>query len=89
MPEFTSADRALMLLPYEEWISLGEAAYSAGIDEEAAASVVRLGRRRGILRTRGNGPTQQVRRIYPAPRRPHTPSDSDQPPTNASPFRRV
>ncbi|MEU1311086.1 hypothetical protein ABZ419_19655 [Streptomyces cinnamoneus] len=70
----STTDRTLMLLPFEEWISISAAAQRADIDEDAAASVVRAGRRRGVLRTRGKGPAQQVRRIYPAPRRaPATP----------------
>ncbi|MEU1355261.1 hypothetical protein ABZ410_15370 [Streptomyces cinnamoneus] len=69
----STTDRTLMLLPFEEWISISAAAQCAGIDEDATASVVRVGRRRGVLRTRGKGPAQQVRRIYPAPRRTKAP----------------
>ncbi|MGC5042532.1 hypothetical protein ACLQ16_04345 [Streptomyces albidoflavus] len=71
MSAFMSAtDRTLMLLPFEEWITIGTAAQRAKIDEAAATSIVRVGRRRGVLRTRGKGATQQVMRIYPGPRRP-------------------
>ncbi|WP_370419042.1 hypothetical protein AB8O64_11350 [Streptomyces sp. QH1-20] len=74
----SATDQTLMLLPFEEWISISAAAQRADIDEDAAASVVRAGRRRGVLRTRGKGPAQQVRRIYPAARRtPKRPNDSD------------
>ncbi|GHF33881.1 hypothetical protein GCM10010218_13760 [Streptomyces mashuensis] len=69
----STTDRTLMLLPFEEWISISAAAQRADIDEAAATSVVRVGRRRGVLCTRGKGAAQQVRRIYPAPRRPVTP----------------
>ncbi|MGG2460097.1 hypothetical protein ACO0M4_09800 [Streptomyces sp. RGM 3693] len=65
----SATDRVLMLLPFEKWISLGAAAQYAKIDKVAAISVVRTGRRRGVLRTRGQGVTQQIRRIHPAPRR--------------------
>ncbi|NUL26050.1 hypothetical protein [Streptomyces lunaelactis] len=71
LPPFVSAtDRTLMLLPFEKWISIGTAAQYAKIDNDAAASVVRVGRRRGVLRTRGKGAAQQVMRIHPGPRRP-------------------
>ncbi|MFE3139598.1 hypothetical protein [Streptomyces scopuliridis] len=71
MPPFMNAtDRALMLLPFGKWISLGEAAHRAEIADDAATSVVRVGRRRGILRTRGKGAAQQVMRIHSGPRRP-------------------
>ncbi|MGW1275463.1 hypothetical protein ACWD4V_00705 [Streptomyces tsukubensis] len=63
------SDRALMALPYEEWISLPAAARRTQLDGDATASIVRLGRRRGVLRTRGQGRTQQIRRIHPGPRR--------------------
>ncbi|MFK0290706.1 hypothetical protein ACIQU6_09525 [Streptomyces sp. NPDC090442] len=64
-----ATDRALMLLPFEEWVSLQTAAQRAEIDETAAISIVRAGRRRGVLRTRGSGAMQQVMRVYPNPRR--------------------
>ncbi|MFD7334958.1 hypothetical protein ACFV98_03000 [Streptomyces violascens] len=64
-----AADHALMSLPYETWIPIGAAAQKAKIDKAAVESVVRLGRRRGVLCTRGKGAAQQVMRIYPAPRR--------------------
>ena len=64
-----ATDQALMLLPYEEWISVSTAARRAKIDKSAAISVVREGRRRGVLCTRGKGPAQQVKRVYPGPRR--------------------
>ncbi|MCX4677581.1 hypothetical protein OG413_20120 [Streptomyces sp. NBC_01433] len=63
-------DRTLMLLPLDEWISVGAAATRAELDEDVVASVVRAGRRRGVLRTHGKGATQQIMRIYPGPRRP-------------------
>ncbi|WP_435244671.1 hypothetical protein [Streptomyces sioyaensis] len=66
----TTTDRTLMLLPFEEWISIGTAARRAKIDKGTALSVVRAGRRRGILCTRGKGTAQQVMRIHPDPRRP-------------------
>ncbi|WP_406153274.1 hypothetical protein OG217_05975 [Streptomyces sp. NBC_01023] len=66
----SATDHALMRLPFEEWISLSVAAQHAQIDEITAATLARVGRRRGILRSRGKGPAQQVMRIYPGPRRP-------------------
>ncbi|WP_086825679.1 hypothetical protein [Streptomyces sp. NRRL B-24572] len=68
MPAITT-DHVLMLLPFEEWISLRAAARATGLDESAANRIVRAGRRRGVLRTRGKGTAQQVRRIHTAPRR--------------------
>ncbi|NEA53619.1 hypothetical protein G3I60_05465 [Streptomyces sp. SID13666] len=66
----SATDRALMLLPFEEWISLDDvAAQHISVDAQAATLLVREGRRRGVLRTRGKGPTQEVIRIYPNPRR--------------------
>ncbi|MFF0481999.1 hypothetical protein [Streptomyces sp. NPDC004435] len=65
----TTTDRTLMLLPFEEWISVHAAAEAAGLDQSAVTRIVRAGRRRGILRTRGKGATQQVRRIHTGPRR--------------------
>ncbi|WP_031105509.1 hypothetical protein [Streptomyces sp. NRRL S-146] len=70
MSPHMDADRALMLLPYEEWISVGTASQRTKIAPQAAARVVREGRRRGVLRTRGKGAAQEVMRIYPGPRRP-------------------
>lgn len=71
MPAYmNTTDRTLMLLPFEEWISVDAAAERAEIDESAATSVVRVGRRRGVLRTRGKGSAQQIMRVYPYPRRP-------------------
>lgn len=70
LPPFMSAtDRTLMLLPYEEWISIPAAAQRAQINEDTATSIVRVGRRRGVLRTRGKGAAQQVLRVHPGPRR--------------------
>lgn len=69
-PLMSATDRTLMLLPYEKWISIGTAAQRAKIDKDAAISIVRLGRRRGVLRTRGKGAGQQIMRVYPGPRRP-------------------
>ncbi|MFE0058630.1 hypothetical protein [Streptomyces sp. NPDC059003] len=66
------ADRTLMLLPYGEWISLDTVVQRTKIAPQAAARMVREGRRRGILRTRGKGATQEVMRIYHEPRRPST-----------------
>ncbi|NGO69342.1 hypothetical protein [Streptomyces boncukensis] len=68
-PYVNATDHTLMLLPFEEWISLSTAAQRADIDEAAAASVVRLGRRRGVLRTRGKGKAQQVMRVSTDPHR--------------------
>ncbi|AKN68790.1 hypothetical protein QR97_02305 [Streptomyces sp. PBH53] len=65
----TPADHALMRLPYEKWISIHAAAKRAQLDEKAAASIVRAGRRRGVLRTRGKGAAQQVMRVHLGPRR--------------------
>ncbi|MFI6686577.1 hypothetical protein [Streptomyces sp. NPDC050485] len=71
MPSHENAtDTALMRLPYEKWIPIGAVAQRAKVDNDAAKSVVRVGRRRGVLRTRGNGAAQQVMRVYPDPRRP-------------------
>ncbi|MFB6525279.1 hypothetical protein [Streptomyces sp. NPDC056399] len=70
MPAITT-DHALMLLPYEEWITVRAAAQATGLDETSATRIVRAGRRRGILRTRGRGTAQQVQRIHTGPRR-HT-----------------
>ncbi|MER5301277.1 hypothetical protein ABT039_17640 [Streptomyces lasiicapitis] len=56
----STTDRSLMLLPFEQWVTVGA----------TATSIVRVGRRRGVLRTRGKGAAQQVMRIYPGPRRP-------------------
>lgn len=64
-----ATDHTLMLLPFEEWISLGDAAHRTRLPKDAAISVVRVGRRRGVLRTRGKGATQHVMRVYPGPRR--------------------
>ncbi|MDI3407709.1 hypothetical protein [Streptomyces cavernicola] len=69
-PPLSTTDRALMQLPYEQWLSLSAAAQHAGIDENAATSLARTGRRRGVLRSRGKGTAQQVMRIHPGPRRP-------------------
>ncbi|MFD3514941.1 hypothetical protein [Streptomyces sp. NPDC058657] len=66
----SATDRTLMLLPFEEWISVDATARHTASDHESAARVVREGRRRGVLRTRGKGAAQEVMRIYPAPRRP-------------------
>ncbi|MFE2157149.1 hypothetical protein ACFW9M_04960 [Streptomyces lydicus] len=71
LPPITNAtDHTLMLLPYEQWISISAAARRAMIEKDAAISVVRAGRRRGVLCTRGKGAAQQAMRIYPGPRRP-------------------
>ncbi|MFI1201583.1 hypothetical protein ACH4VR_19385 [Streptomyces sp. NPDC020883] len=70
MSPHMDADRALMLLPYEEWISVAAAAQHTKTAPQAAARVVREGRRRGVLLTRGKGATQEVMRIYHGPRRP-------------------
>ncbi|MEV0444912.1 hypothetical protein AB0I84_25440 [Streptomyces spectabilis] len=56
----SATDRSLMLLPFEQWVTI----------DATATSIVRVGRRRGVLRTRGKGTAQQVMRIYPGPRRP-------------------
>lgn len=69
MPPTPNTDHTLMLLPYEKWITVEAAAQHPQIGPHAAARVVREGRRRGILRTRGKGPAQEVMRIYPGPRR--------------------
>ncbi|MFG2141804.1 hypothetical protein [Streptomyces sp. NPDC048650] len=69
-PHLNAADRTLMLLPFEEWISVSTAARRAKVDKDAVVSLVRVGRRRGVLCTRGKGAAQQVMRIYPDPRRP-------------------
>ncbi|WP_435059441.1 hypothetical protein [Streptomyces sp. bgisy060] len=69
MPLPTSTDRALMLLPYDEWISIPAAIERVGLDEDTTNRLVRAGRRRGILRTRGHGQGQQVMRIHTRPRR--------------------
>ncbi|MFZ3557242.1 hypothetical protein [Streptomyces sp. BH055] len=71
MTSRTSAtDRALMLLPLDQWISEAAAAEHAEIDYAAVPMIVRTGRRRGVLRTRRAGNAQQIMRIYPGPRRP-------------------
>ncbi|MFP3990963.1 hypothetical protein U9R90_26550 [Streptomyces sp. E11-3] len=70
MHPLTDADRAIMLLPYEEWISVDAAAQQTKIGTQATARVLREGRRRGVLRTRGKGAAQEVMRIHPGPRRP-------------------
>ncbi|MFJ9416765.1 hypothetical protein ACIRPT_21590 [Streptomyces sp. NPDC101227] len=69
-PPMNATDHTLMLLPYEQWISIRVAARRAMIDKDTAISVVRAGRRRGVLCTRGKGAAQQVMRIHPGPRRP-------------------
>ncbi|MGW0033060.1 hypothetical protein ACWDXD_24990 [Streptomyces sp. NPDC003314] len=71
-----SIDEAMMCLPYERWTAMPEAAarvQAAGLPRERLTTVVRTGRRRGVLRTRkdpGHAVTY-VRRItttpYPQP----------------------
>ncbi|MEU8540934.1 hypothetical protein AB0C52_13260 [Streptomyces sp. NPDC048717] len=69
-----TTDQALMLLPFEEWVSVHSAARAAGLDQTTATRIIRAGRRRGILRTQGKGIAQQVRRIHPGPRRTAPPA---------------
>ncbi len=68
-PFMTATDRTLMLLPFDKWISIDAVARRAKIDKDTALSVMRAGRRRGVLRTRGKGTAQQVMRVHPGPRR--------------------
>ncbi|MFE5684077.1 hypothetical protein [Streptomyces sp. NPDC056512] len=59
----------LILLPYEQWITVSAAARRSGLSQSAVASVLRADRRRGVLRTRGKGESLSVMRICNAPRR--------------------
>ncbi|MFB6629918.1 hypothetical protein ACFCWY_08490 [Streptomyces sp. NPDC056362] len=50
-----SIDAALMRLPYERWTVMGEVSAhvrAAGLPRERLTTVVRTGRRRGVLRIR-------------------------------------
>ncbi|MFI1012694.1 hypothetical protein [Streptomyces sp. NPDC020965] len=84
-----STDHALMLLPYDEWISIPTAARRAQLDEGTTTKIVRAGRRRGVLRTRGEGEALEVMRVHPGPRRRATPrrrpSGSGRPTGNGQP----
>lgn len=54
-PASTSIDEALMRFPYQEWIEMHVAAghvRDLGLPSQALTTVVRTGRRRGVLRTR-------------------------------------
>lgn len=67
-----SIDAALMRLPYEEWTVLPEASahiQAAGLPRERLTTVLRTGRRRGILRTRREDERAlvYVMRVSPTP----------------------
>ncbi|CAM5234790.1 hypothetical protein [Streptomyces griseomycini] len=70
-------DAALMRFPYEQWIPMPAAAahiQDLGLSRESLTTVVRLGRRRGVLRTRKDPELRltYVQRIHDAPYRDTT-----------------
>ncbi|GAA5070349.1 hypothetical protein [Streptomyces similanensis] len=65
-------DGALMRFPYQQWIVMPAAAAhvrAAGLPRESLTTVVRAGRRRGVLRTRRDQGDTYVMRIAEAPHR--------------------
>ncbi|GAA2439081.1 hypothetical protein [Streptomyces glaucus] len=67
-------DTALMQFPYEQWVLMPAAAVyvrNAGLPRERLTTVVRTGRRRGVLRTRRDPELRLtfVRRITRTPYR--------------------
>lgn len=76
MPSSATAadiDRALLRLPYGEWIAMPEAARMVrelGLPHEALTQVVRTGRRRGVLRTQATPSFHLVKRICQGAHRP-------------------
>ncbi|MEU6756080.1 hypothetical protein [Streptomyces sp. NPDC046685] len=73
----TDIDQALMRLPYGEWIPMPAAAQllrELGLPSRALTTVVRSGRRRGVLRTLPTPSAHLIKRVYDAPYRPKRPS---------------
>ncbi|MGW3627621.1 hypothetical protein [Streptomyces sp. NPDC000880] len=69
-------DEALMRFPYDEWIPMPDAARHVrdqGLPRRFLTTVVRTGRRRGVLRTRKTPEVHFVMRIHDAPRRQPAP----------------
>ncbi|MFB7403411.1 hypothetical protein ACFCZR_24865 [Streptomyces rubiginosohelvolus] len=66
----TSLDAALMRFPYETWIPMPDAARhvrSEGLPAHALTTVVRTGRRRGVLLVRREAGAAEVKRVLPQP----------------------
>ncbi|MFJ4342672.1 hypothetical protein [Streptomyces sp. NPDC088915] len=55
--------RQLDLLPFQEWLPAADVAARTGIAPEDTSTVLRCARRRGSLRTRGQGAEVQVMRV--------------------------
>lgn len=71
-PALDAVDQALMCLPYDEWVSMPDAAArlrNQGLPCDFLATFVRAGRRRGVLRTRKVTDIDFVMRTHRAPRR--------------------
>ncbi|MFI6142354.1 hypothetical protein ACIBCC_29710 [Streptomyces griseus] len=72
-------DAALMRFPYERWIPMPDAAVhvrSEGLPGRVLTTVVRTGRRRGVLLVRrGTNEVAEVKRVLPQPHgRPRPPA---------------
>lgn len=66
-------DAALMRFPYGEWVEMTAAAgyvRSEGLPRQALTTVIRTGRRRGVLLLRRTPDVYLVNRVYPGPYRP-------------------
>jgi hypothetical protein len=66
-------DAALMRFPYEQWIAMPDAARhvaAQGLPDRALTTVVRAGRRRGVLRTRRTPEVHYVKRVHLEAKRP-------------------
>ncbi|MFD4799242.1 hypothetical protein [Streptomyces anulatus] len=73
-----SLDAVLMRFPYETWIPMPDAARyvrSEGLPSRALTTVVRTGRRRGVLLVLRTDDVAKVKRVLPQPHgRPRLPA---------------
>ncbi|MFJ2745284.1 hypothetical protein ACIO3O_37130 [Streptomyces sp. NPDC087440] len=72
-PHLAVIDKVLLSLPYEEWVAMpqvAECVRAQGLPGKALTTVVRTGRRRGVLLVRHTAAESEVKRVNTQVRRP-------------------